>query len=84
LITYKKYFGHSNLLIRPLDAYPDKVHMPQRAKFAKKVHKPPLTINAIDFGFNASTWVPWSPSDPKKLGFTDRIIQIHKICVKIS
>ena len=42
----------------------------QRAKFAKKVHKPPLRVNAINFelnGFNASIWVPWSPSDPKKL-----------------
>ena len=40
----------------------------QRAKFAKKVYKPPLLIIAIKFeldGFNA--WVPWSPSDTKKL-----------------
>ena len=40
----------------------------QRAKFLKKVHKPPLRTNVIDFelsGFNASIWVPWSPSDPK-------------------
>ena len=59
----------------------------QRAKFAKKVHKPPLRVNVINFelnGFNASIWVPWSPSDPKKLWCTDRSIQIHKICVKIS
>ena len=36
----------------------------------KKVHKPPLRVNAINFelnGFNASIWVPWSPSHPKKL-----------------
>ena len=42
----------------------------QRAKFTKKVHKPSLRINVIDFeldGFSASIWVPWSPSDPKKL-----------------
>ena len=45
-------------------------HDTQRAKFAKKVHKPPLRVNVINFelnGFNASIWVPWSPSDPKKL-----------------
>ena len=42
----------------------------QRAKFAKKVHKPPLRVNVINFelnGFNASIWIPWSPPDPKKL-----------------
>jgi hypothetical protein len=59
----------------------------QWAKFTKKVHKPPLRINVINFeldGFNASIWVPWSPSDSKKLSCTDKSIQIHKICVKIS
>jgi hypothetical protein len=33
----------------------------QRAKFAKKVHKPLLRVNVIDFElneFNASIWVP--------------------------
>ena len=57
----------------------------QRAEFLKKVHKPPLRASVINFelnGFNASIWVPWSPSDPKKLWCTDRSIQIHKICVK--
>ena len=57
----------------------------QRAKFAKKVHKPPLRVNAINFelnGFNASIWVPWSPSHPKKSWCTDRKFQSHKICVK--
>ena len=42
----------------------------QRAKIAEKVHKPPLGINVINFElneFNAFIWVPWSPSDPKKL-----------------
>ena len=42
----------------------------QRAKFAKKVHNSPLRFYVINFelyGFNASIWVPWSPSDPKKL-----------------
>ena len=41
----------------------------QRAKFAKKVHKPPLGVNIINFElnwFNASIWVPCNPSDPKK------------------
>ena len=41
----------------------------QRAKFAEKVHKPPLWVNVINFelnGLDASIWVPWSPSDPKK------------------
>jgi hypothetical protein len=41
-----------------------------RAKIAKKVHKPPLRVNVINFelnGFDASIWVPWSPSNPKKL-----------------
>ena len=45
-------------------------HDAQRAKFAKKVHKPPLRANVINLGlneFNASLWVPWIPSEPKKL-----------------
>ena len=52
-------------------------HCTQRAKFAKKVHIPPLRVNVINFelnGFNASIWVPWSPSDPKKSRCTDRSI----------
>ena len=42
----------------------------QRAKFSKKVHKPALGVNVIDFELNvlnASIWVPWSPSESKKL-----------------
>jgi hypothetical protein len=34
----------------------------QRAKIAKKVHKPPLGVNVINFElnmFNAFIWVPW-------------------------
>ena len=53
----------------------------QRAKFAWKVHKPPLWVNVINFeinGLDASMWVPWSPLDPKKSWCTDRSIQIHK------
>ena len=41
----------------------------QGAKFAKKVHKPPLWVNVINFelnGLDASMWGPWNPSDPKK------------------
>ena len=41
----------------------------QRAKFVKKVHKPPFGVNIINFElnwFNASIWVPCNPSDPKK------------------
>ena len=50
----------------------------QRAKFAKKVHKPPLGVHVINFElnwFNASIWVPCNPSDPKKSWCS---IQIHK------
>ena len=53
----------------------------QRAKFAQKVHKPPLGVNVINFEvnwFNASIWVPWNPLDPKKSWCTDKSIQIHK------
>ena len=42
----------------------------QGAKFCEKVHKPSLGVNVNNFelnGFNALIWVPWSPSDPKKL-----------------
>ena len=42
----------------------------QRAKIAKKVHKPHLAVNVINFelnGFDASIWVPWSPSESEKL-----------------
>ena len=36
------------------------------ARIAQNVKKPPLTVNVIDFGFNVSIWVPWSPLGPKK------------------
>ena len=42
----------------------------QRAKFAKKVHKPPLWVIVIYFelnGLDASIWVPWSPLRPQKV-----------------
>ena len=54
------------------------------AKFTEKVHKPPLWVYVINFelnGLDASIWVPWSHSDPKKSWCTDKSIQIHKICV---
>ena len=62
-------------------------HGSYRAKFAEKVHKPPLGIDVLNFelnGFNASIWVPWSPPDPQKLWCTNRSIQINKICVEKS
>ena len=40
----------------------------QKAKITEKVHKPALAVNVINFElnrFNASIWVPWSPSDTK-------------------
>ena len=42
----------------------------QRAKFTKKVDKPTLGVNVIDFelnGFNAFIWVPWSTSGHPKM-----------------
>ena len=45
----------------------------QRAKFARKVHKPPLGVNVINFelnGFNVFLWVPWSLSESKVFKFT--------------
>ena len=68
LIT--KYNNLQCLILGPWCAAVTQMYGAQRAKFAKKVHKPPLRVNFIDFelnGFNASIWVPWSPSDPKKL-----------------
>ena len=58
----------------------------QRAKIAKKVHKPPLGVNVINFdlnGFNASIWVPALESlrVQKTQEFNDRSIQIYKISV---
>ena len=44
-------------------------HGTQRAKFSKNVHKPPHWVNVINFeldGLDASIWVPWKHSDPKK------------------
>ena len=48
------------------------------------VKKPPLIVNVKYLelnGFNASMWVSWSLSDPKKSQCIDRCIQIHQICV---
>ena len=45
----------------------------QRAKFARKVHKPPFGVNVINFelnGFNVFLWVPWSLSEFKVFKFT--------------
>ena len=52
----------------------------QRAKFAEKVHKPPLGVNVIKFelnGFNASISVFWSPTDPPKS--YDALIKVFKV-----
>ena len=49
------------------------VHAAQRAKFARKVHKPPLGVDVINFelnGFNVFLWVPWSLSESKVFKFT--------------
>ena len=59
-----------HLFLVTLTTAKDRFSGAQRAKFAKKVHKPPLRVNVISFelnGFNASIWVPWSLPDPKKL-----------------
>jgi hypothetical protein len=45
-------------------------HGTQRAKFAEKVHKPPLWINVIDFelnGFNAIHMGPLESLRPQKV-----------------
>ena len=41
-----------------LDFERKKCSATQRVKIAKKVHKPPLGVNVINFEFNASIWVP--------------------------
>ena len=59
--------------------------LPQRTKFAQKVHKLTLRFNVINFelnGFNASISVTWTPSDQPKMWCSDIGSQIHKICVK--
>ena len=39
----------------------------QRAKFAKKVHKPPLRVNVINFELNGlDASIHMGPLDPKK------------------
>ena len=82
--------GHSNSQLGvncTQAAFCTPTHAAQRVKFAEKVHKPPLGFNVINFelnGLNASILVPWSPLDPKRLWFTNRNIQINKICVKKS
>ena len=52
----------------------------QMAKIAEKAHITNLTlgVSVIKFefdGFNASIWVPWSPSDQKKY---DALIEVFK------
>ena len=45
----------------------------QRAKFAQKVHKPPLGVNIINFELNGFKAVPQTPKS-----YIDRNIQIHR------
>ena len=56
---------------------------PPWARVANFVKKPPLIVNVTYLelnGFNASMWVSWSLSDPKKSQCIDRFIQIHQLC----
>ena len=53
------------------------------ARAANFLKKPPLFVNATFLelnDFNATIWVFWSPSDPKKLQCIDECIQIYKTC----
>ena len=59
-------------------------HAAPWARVANFVKKPPLIVNVTYLkinGFNASMWVSWSPSDPKKSQCINRCIQIHQICI---
>jgi hypothetical protein len=54
------------------------------ARAANFVKIPLLIVNVTNLelnGFNASMWVSWSPTDPKKLQCIDQCIQTHQICV---
>ena len=54
------------------------------ARLANFVKKPPLVVNVTYLklnAFNASMWVSWSLSNPKKSQCIDQFIQIHQICV---
>ena len=53
-------------------------HGTQRAKIAKKVHKPPLAVNVINFelnGFDASYGSPGVPQSRKRYNL---IIEVFK------
>ena len=59
-------------------------HATPWARAANFVKKPPLIVNITYSelnGFNASMWVSWSLTDPKKSQCIDQCIQIHQICV---
>ena len=54
------------------------------ARAANFVKKPPFIVNITNLeldGFNASIWVSWSPSDPKKSQCIEWCIQIHQMSV---
>ena len=59
-------FPISFSVLRPFLFY----HMPHKGlNLPKRFTNPPLWVNVINFelnGLDASIWVPWSPSDPKK------------------
>ena len=65
LFTYKKraseqIFNHCTAVYQR--------YAGQRAKFAKKVHKPPLRVHVINFKLNrfiTPIWIPWNPQTPK-------------------
>ena len=53
----------------------------QKAKIAEKVHKPTLTVNAINFelnGFNFSIWVSWSPSESKSYNSMIKVFKVRR------
>ena len=54
------------------------------ARATNFVKKLPFIVNVTYLeinGFNASMWVSYSPSDPKKSQCIERCVQIHQICV---
>ena len=59
----------------------------QRAKFAKKVHKPPLRVNVINFelnGYNHQYGSLGVPQTPKSCDALIEVLKFIYVCVKIS
>ena len=64
-----------------ISPYIDRIHYragTQRARFTKKVHKPPLGVNVIDFELNGSLGISKTPK------IHDALIEVFKLirCVK--